>query len=149
MRTVKILCGGYGAPRPNGKGKKLILAGQTVSVEDAEAERLIALGYASAVVATGKSAGFDPEASENAPGKEIAAETAEAHDLDEETLNAMTNAQLFDLAESLGLDPKPKQKKAYYVDLIAAGTAPLCVGGFEDAEDGVELPNLKAEDPVE
>lgn len=145
---VKILCGGYGAPRPNGKGKRLILSGQTVTVDDAEAERLISLGYASAVVATGESAGFGNETLVSTDADKTAENGAECREFDEATLSEMTNPQLFKLATSLGLSPKPKAKKADMIALILSADLAVQEVADDGAEDGVEMPDVGAEAPI-
>ncbi len=70
MKTVTILCGGYGRKLPAGSGvrTKLILRGQTVELEDAEAEELIRGNLAEEAVATPAAAQETPESGEDAPG---------------------------------------------------------------------------------
>ena len=143
MKLVKIICGGYGLPRPHG-GKRLILAGQTVALNDTEAERLIALGHA-APVATEESADFGSEPGANTPSEE---NVLEQREISKDDLLQLTNAQLRELATKLGLDPKPNQKKTYYVDLIASANVELAVVSDDDAEEGAELPDIGAEAPV-
>lgn len=44
MKVVQIISGGYGFRAKAGAPTKLILAGEVVCVDDAEAERLVKLG---------------------------------------------------------------------------------------------------------
>lgn len=46
MKVVQIISGGYGFRAKAGAPMKLILAGEVVCVDDAEAERLVKLGVA-------------------------------------------------------------------------------------------------------
>lgn len=46
MKVVQIISGGYGFRAKDGAPTKLILAGEVVCVDDAEAERLVKLGVA-------------------------------------------------------------------------------------------------------
>ena len=46
MKVVQIISGGYGFRAKAGAPTKLILAGEVVCVDDAEAERLVKLGVA-------------------------------------------------------------------------------------------------------
>lgn len=46
MKVVQIISGGYGFRAKTGAPTKLILAGEVVCVDDAEAERLVKLGVA-------------------------------------------------------------------------------------------------------
>ena len=46
MKVVQIISGGYGFRSKAGTPTKLILAGEVVCVDDAEAERLVKLGVA-------------------------------------------------------------------------------------------------------
>lgn len=46
MKIVQIISGGYGFRAKAGAPTKLILAGEVVCVDDAEAERLVKLGVA-------------------------------------------------------------------------------------------------------
>ena len=80
MKTVKMIFGSYGLPYnlPDGKrGVKLIDCGQTCEVEDAEADRLVALGVAAEVVATLQEAEALVEAGETTPEDSDALEGSE------------------------------------------------------------------------
>ena len=46
MKVIQIISGGYGFRAKAGAPTKLILAGEVVCVDDAEAERLVKLGVA-------------------------------------------------------------------------------------------------------
>ncbi len=46
MKIVQIVSGGYGLKRDNGLPAKLILRGEIVQLDDAEAERLVTGGFA-------------------------------------------------------------------------------------------------------
>ena len=54
MKVVQIISGGYGFRAKAGAPTKLILAGEVVCVDDAEAERLVKLGVAAEVDAETK-----------------------------------------------------------------------------------------------
>lgn len=146
MKLVKILCGGYGLPRPHG-GKRLILAGQTVALNDTEAERLIALGHA-APVATEECADFVAEQGANTSAQKASKEPL-IGSLDPEQLATMTKANLKKLAEDMGLDTSGCNVKADYVALISAEGFPVDDDEGEDAvDDGDAPPDLGAEAPV-
>lgn len=92
MKTVMILCGGYGLKLPTGSGvrTKLILRGQIVELEDAEAEKLIRANMAAEAVATSAagdallSPGGDTPPEETAPaGAENPLPEPEPEDEDE------------------------------------------------------------------
>lgn len=163
MKTVKILCGGYGLNirTANGVRTKLILKGQIVELEDDEAEELIRANMAAEAVAT-SAAGDAPLApGGDTPPEETALESSGGLSLDTDQLRQMTNAALSKLAEDMGLDPSRCRTKAELVELIAA--VPVSVepetedgDGEEDEDpedddsvnDGEAPPDLGAEAPV-
>ncbi len=147
MKTIKMIFGSYGAP--NGKGSvKLIDCGQTCEVEDAEAERLIALRVAQEVVATPQEHEELIEAGENTPDASDAQEGITVS-LDPEELSTWTVASLKRLAADMGLDTSKCRVKADYVELISAEEFPVDPEDDDDAVDDGELPpDLEAEAPV-
>lgn len=153
MKTVKIVSGVYGAD--NGKGGVTAIArGQTCEVSDAEAARLVSLGVAAMAVATLQEGQTAPEAGENTPEGDNAQEGAVGH-LDAGQLSSMTNAQLKQLAEDMGLDVTKCKKKADFIELITAEEVIVPTDGEEGEEeddtvdDGELPPDLEAEAPVE
>ena len=143
MQTVKILCGGYG--HNVGGRVQLVSRGGTVEVDEAEASRLVALGVASLVVTTPSAPVESPPPSENtSETKDSPDGFLEAH-LDRDQLLSMTNAQLKQLAEDMGLDPGKCRKKADYIDLITEATVYV---EDDEVDDGELPPDLTAEDPV-
>lgn len=150
MVEVKIISGSYGWRETRKAMPKLIERGSTCKVDEAEAQRLVALGVAAIV----SEAGEAPVATANAPesgaatcsdipGAENGAESnAEAH-LDAEQLQELTVAQLKELAEEMCISTAKLKKKD---DLIAAIIA-VSVEPGEEAAEG-ELPDLGAAAPV-
>lgn len=151
MKTIKMIFGSYGAP--NGKGSvKLIDCGQTCEVEDAEAERLIALHVAQEVVATPQEREEPIKAGENTPDASDAQEGFTGH-LDPDELSTWTVAELKQLAEDMELDTSKCKVKADYVALISEAEVIVPAEEEADEEDGTvddgELPpDLEAEAPV-
>lgn len=150
MKTVKIIFGSYGLP--NGKlGVKLIDRGQTCEIEDAEADRLIALGVAELVAETPHEPQEAVATGEDIPEEETQQEAFMGH-LDPEQLSAMTNASLKKLAEDMGLDASKCKVKADYVALISAVEFPVDPEDADeyedDVEDGEAPPDLTVEAPV-
>ena len=149
MKTIKMIFGSYGLP--DGKyGVKLIDCGQTCEVDDAEAERLVALGVAAVVVATPQEPQAETGTGENTPALETPQEPLSGS-LDPEQLATMTVANLKKLAEDLGLDTAKCRVKADYVALISAEEFPVDPEDDEDedvVDDGDTPPDLGAEAPV-
>ena len=150
MKTIRMIFGSYGLP--DGKrGVKLIDCGQTCEVDDAEAERLIALGVAAPVVATPQEPQAETGTGENTPAPETPQEPLSGS-LDPEQLSTMTKANLKKLAEDMGLDTSGCNVKADYVALISAEeflVDPEDDDEDEDAvDDGDTPPDLGAEAPV-
>lgn len=83
----------------------------------------------------------------NDSGAESGVETGmvghEAEPFDEESLNALTNAHLKEIAEGLGLDTSAMRKKADYVEAILAAQ-----DSDAEEDDGETPPELDAEEPV-
>lgn len=150
MKTVKILCGGYGlkVPAETGIRTKLILRGEVCELPDSEAAELIAANMAVPVVATPQERGDGIRAGENTP----AAKTPQEGFLDPEQLKTMTVAQLKQLAEDMGLDSTACKKKAELIERITAESVIIeeeeQPEGNEDEEDGEAPPELGAEAPV-
>ncbi len=154
MKTIRMIFGSYGLP--DGKfGVKLIDCGQTCEVDDAEAERLIALGVAAPVVATPQEPQAETGTGENTPAPETPQEPLSGS-LDPEQLSTMTKANLKKLAEDMGLDTSGCNMKADFVALIAAEEVQVDPEDDKEPEeededavdDGETPPDLKAEAPV-
>ena len=151
MKTIRMIFGSYGLP--DGKrGVKLIDCGQTCEVDDAEAERLVALGVAAPVVATPQEPQAETGTGEkNTPAPETPQEPLSGS-LDPEQLSTMTKANLKKLAEDMGLDTSGCNVKADFVALIAAEEFPVDPEDDDEDEDAVDdgdtPPDLGAEAPV-
>ena len=146
MVEVKITSGSYGWRKTKDAMPKLIERGGTCKVDEAEAQRLVALGVAAIVneadeapVATASAPESGATPCSDIPGAENGAESdAEAH-LDAEQLQELTVAQLKELAEEMGIATAKLKKKD---DLIAA----IIAVPVEPGEaDGDMLPTLGAE----
>lgn len=147
MVEVKIISGSYGWRETRKAMPKLIERGSTCKVDEAEAQRLVALGVAAIVseapVATTNAPESGAAPCSDIPGAENGAESdAEAH-LDAEQLQELTVAQLKELAEEMCISTAKLKKKD---DLIAAIIA-VSVEPGEEAVEG-ELPDLGAAAPV-
>lgn len=161
MREVKIIKGAYGH-KPAGTHRiRTVMAGNTVAVPDAEAERLVSIGVAEMIpqtveptcegVATLQEDRMDGEpcvgmSAETLLG-EADAEGGAASTLDPEQMKTMTNAKLRELAEAMGISTARLKNKT---ELIAAITAAQTVPAPEEenVEDGEQPPTLCAEAPV-
>lgn len=147
MKTVTIISGVYGAD--NGKGGVTAIArGQTCDVSDAEAARLVTLGVAAMAVATPHEGQTALGAGENTPDSNDAQEGSTGH-MDAEQLAGMTNAQLKQLADDMGLDTSKCNRKADYIALISAGKVIVPAENDDTVDDGELPPDLEAEAPVE
>lgn len=161
MQDVKIIKGAYGY-RPAGTSRiRTVLAGEVVSVPDAEAERLAGLGVAEILLPVASPTSEDVATLqegtfEGQPGVGLDAELTggqadteggAALTLDPEQLKSMTNAKLRELAESMGIHAVKLKNKA---ELIQALTAVQVIPGPEDesVDDGEHPPELCAEAPV-
>lgn len=150
MVEVKIISGSYGWRETRKAMPKLIERGSTCKVDEAEAQRLVALGVAAIVneadeahVATASAPESGAAPCSDISGAENGAEgDTEAH-LDAEQLQEMTVAQLKELAAELGIETAKLRKKD---DLIAA-IAAVPVEPGEEAGEG-DLPDLSAAAPV-
>lgn len=150
MVEVKITIGSYGWRKTKDAMPKLIERGGTCKVDEAEAQRLVALGVAAIVneadeapVATASAPESGAAPCSDIPGAENDAESdTEAH-LDAEQLQKMTVAQLKELAEEMCISTAKLKRKD---DLIAAIIA-VSVEPGEEAAEG-ELPDLGAAAPV-
>lgn len=140
MKIIKIITGAYGAD--NGKGGVTVIdRGQTCEVSDEEAARLVALGVAAMDVATPQEAQDAAGAGENTTNGNSSQEGTTGH-MDADQFSTMTNAQLKQLAEDMGLNVSKCKKKADYIELIAAEEVIV-------PPDGELPPDLEAEAPVE
>lgn len=150
MKTVKILCGGYGlkVPAETGIRTKLILRGEVCELPDGEAAELIAANMAVPVVATPQESADITGTGENTP----APKTPQEGVLDPDQLKTMTVAQLKQLAEDMGLDTAACKKKAELIERITAES--VIIEKEEQPEedeaedDGEAPPELGAEAPV-
>lgn len=149
MKLIKIINGTYGF-RPQPYVVELKDAGDPpFEVSDEEAARLIDLGVAA--IAFGEDseqlqAAMDgmvdqledqpapPEDPEDEDAEDIAEEPAQSFTREE--LELLTNPQLAELAEDLGVEVKGRPKKTELVDLI-----------LQAAAEDDELPDLGAADP--
>lgn len=141
MLTVKIISGTYG----HRQGKRIVPKDRTsepFELEDCEAERLVSIGVAKIVntsVATPKNGEELPPEGVNTPEENNGEnDTTDGDDapLTESELNAMTNAELKEMAESMGIDTLKFKVKKEYVEAIL------------EKVNGDVPPDLGAEDPV-
>ena len=143
MVKIRIISGGYGL-KENGVNKLKDRNSEPFFVDDTEAHRLIANGMAKKVeeVAPPKNNNDDIRgASINQSETTEATENVIGH-LSEEQLETMTNKQLKQLAEEMGIDTSKMRVKKDYISAITAVDV-------EIAEDGDEPPTIETEDPVE
>ena len=155
MARVRIISGTYGYRPPGSKHPVPKRIGDTVTVSDDEALRLITLKVAKLVDAQSpvsplsvlhdgpgeNSEGVDTDADQIPPGSDEGADTAEAviGHLDAEQLMELTKAELLKLADELGVDVSSSDNKA---EIVAALTQTEVTTGK------VVLPELSAEAPV-
>lgn len=161
MQQVKIIMGAYGY-RPAGTHcVRPVLAGETVSVPDMEAERLVSIGVAEIIPQAAEPAcegvaTLQEGPVEERPGIGMGAEMrcgeanvegGAASTSDPEQMKALTNAKLRELAEAMGI---PTAKLKNKTELIQAITAAQAIPGpaEESVEDGEQPPELCAEVPV-
>lgn len=161
MQQIKIVRGTYGH-RPAGTHRiRPVMAGNTVSVPDAEAERLVSIGVAEIVplaaepvnkiVATSQNGqtegepgmGMDAEMR----GGEANAGSGAASIPDLERLKTLTNAKLRELAESMGIPTAKLKNKNELIQAITAIQS-LPIPEDESVDDGEHPPELCAEAPV-
>lgn len=154
MKRIKITKGTYRQKVEGTKRSILISIGERAIVSDREAERLIKLGvaiYVSEAAAKPSFAapvagikGENPvDAHLHASAGENGVEDAAIATLDAEQLHTMTNADLKQLAEDMGLDTSKLKTKANYIDAITS------VEISPDSSDDEEAPpEVSAEEPV-
>lgn len=162
MATIKIICGAYGYRPPERPGiVQAVRVGQTCEVSDEEATRLVSLGVAELCTAEGvatpsvthSEGGGCNDTPDQDEGKKTTLDGLELPDtLDivdghftEESLGAMTNKALAELAADLGLDAKACKNKADYVALLASAELDM---SDQDEGDDDEPPTPGAELPV-
>ena len=155
MVKIRIISGGYGY-KENGINKLKDRNSDPFFVDEAEAENLTTLGVAEIVgtsVATPVNDDFNTEAMSNTDEEENGyngeneakteddetGDTVSGH-LDEEQLQSMTNKELKNLAEDMGIDTSKMKVKKDFIEAI------LELDVLVDDED---LPNLSTEEPVE
>jgi len=159
---VIIKSGGYGYKA--GNLHKLAMRGDVVDIPDDEAKLLIESGNAdlAADVRLPQAAGGVPVTASAAAGVNTPVETnaatgqesGEGAHLAPERLQAMTNAELKKLAESMGIDTTKLRTKAQLVAAIAnvpledAICEPTENGDEDDISDGELPPDLRAEAPI-
>lgn len=156
MSFIQITAGAYGLDAGNGR-IRTIRRGERCEVADDEAARLVGLGIAARVVSEGAPApagGAGRAAEGSAPPKmENAAEGLELGEsgLDPEQLRKLTNAQLRELAEDMGLDTSAMKVKEDFVAAISAVPVDAVDGEIEVIGDngGETPPELGAAGPVE
>ena len=133
MRKIRVTVGTVGYYDAKHAHKRMTAADGPFECEDTQAEHFVSAGVAEYV-------GGVIEADE-ADEQEVTGHLAKSQ------LEEMTIQQLQNLAGDLGVDVTGCQKKADYVDAIAA--AEVNAGGMVDDEDtdGDDLPDLNAADP--
>lgn len=161
MQQIRIIQGTYGH-RPEGTHRiRPVMAGDTVSVPDAEAQRLVSIGVAEIIPQAAEPAREGVATLQEGPAEgepsigmgpemrcgEANAEGGTASTSDLEQLKVLTNAKLRELAEVMGI---PTAKLKNKTELIQAITAAQAIPGPEDesVEDGDQPPELCAEVPV-
>ncbi len=142
MKKIKVIQGGCGIKYTDahGNARHALKTSEDAPFEcdDAQAESLVSLGVAKYVGATAaaepaqqnEDAGEDSQKPENLTGH-----------LDAAQLETMTNEQLKNLAEDLGIDVTGCKKKADFVAAIMAAEVEA------EGDDSDELPELDAADP--
>lgn len=155
MARVRIISGTYGYRPPSSKHPVPKRIGDTVTVSDDEAVRLITLKVAELVDAQSPvsplsvlSDGFgensesaDTDADQIPPESDEAADTADViiGHLDAEQLMELTKAELLKLADEMGVDVSSSDNKA---EIVAALTQ------VEVSTSDMVPPELSAEAPV-
>lgn len=163
MKKVKIISGGYGYVPPDRMIVKTVYAGDTVSVDDCEAERLVRIGAAEIVTETPAETVATPPGGENGSGaggnppedKGGSAPQEKGH-LDPEQLQELTIKKLTELAGNMGIDASKCKVKADFIAAITAGLAeedPTEDGEEDEDTDPDEVqggtpPELTMEEPV-
>lgn len=161
MQQVKIIMGAYGHHPAGTHCVRPVLAGETVSVPDTEAERLVSIGVAEIIPQAAEPlcegvATLQEGPVEEGPGIRMGAEMrcgeadvegGAVSTPDPEQLKALTNAKLREMAEAMGI---PTAKLKNKDELIQAIIAVQCIPVPEDesVEDGEQPPELCAEVPV-
>ena len=130
MRRIRVTVGTVGYYDAKHAHKRMTAADGPFECEDTQAEHFVSAGVAEYV-------GGVIEADD----QEVTGHLAKSQ------LEEMTIQQLQNLAGDLGVDVTGCNKKAEYVDAIAA--AEVTAGGAVDDEDadGDDLPDLNAADP--
>lgn len=139
MKEVKIIKGTYGH-KVNGRVKPVSLGG-TVELQDAEADRLVALKVAEYVSVV-------PECEqEETKQEEAVSENKErgAYHLDRSQLEIMSVANLKCLATDFGIDVK-NLKKAEIIDLLVDVAVDIDINAATK-EPPADFPELNAEAP--
>lgn len=132
---IKIISGVYGYLDKNGCVKPKTEKDEPFSLTEEQEARLVGLGVAEYV---------------NTPGQENGQENGQEDvHLDPEQLSEMTNAQLKEMAEEMGIDTKKLTTKAKLIEAITSVEVipgPAEDGEEEPEEDGEPLPDF---DPAE
>lgn len=135
---IKIISGVYGYLDKNGCVKPKTEKDGPFSLTKEQEARLVGLGVAKYV-----------EEAPEATGKDEVGETGH---LDPEQLGELTNAQLKELAEKMGIDTKKLTTKAKLIEAITAIEVipgPAEDGKEETEDDGESLPNFDPSEAVQ
>ena len=120
MKVVQIISGGYGFRAKAGAPTKLILAGEVVCVDDAEAERLVKLGVAAEAELDAETKAIVEQADADSNDVETQEEASEAEEkpegLAEIAIDDFAKVELR-CAEVLSCEPIPKAKKLLKLQL--------------------------------
>lgn len=136
---IKIVQGTYGYLDKNGVVKPKTEKDKPFSLTDEQEARLVGLGVAKYVQA-------EPPADSGQGNNE------ETGNLDPEQLGELTNAQLKEMAEQMGIDTKKLTTKAKLIEAITA--VEVIPGHAEDGEgepedDGEQAPTFDATEAVQ
>ena len=147
MKEVKIIAGTYGYVNSMKRVRPVSL-GETVWVDDAEADRLETLGIAEIIsdipVETTKSVANSCEDKNSTCYPENLSEGSIEGCLDGDDLSELSMTQLKELASDIGIDTKGIKRKDKLIELISAET----VYGTPYDEDACSHHCVGAEDHV-
>lgn len=147
---IRVIKGGYGLKQKGSSSAKLVQAGQTCEVDDAEAKRLVGMGVAEIAtttaatdVATPTDEAVDEKEGNFTPDEKAPTDEPTGAFLDPARLETMKNADLKKLADDMGIDSTKCRTKADFIAAICAVDEDV---GSDDEEGG---PDLGVEDPVQ
>ena len=140
MIKIKIVSGTYGynngfSVEPKNKDS------DPFEIPDAEAKRLVSLGFAEFVI-KGEQAAEVEENNFHVETPSDEKNNIEGH-LDAEQMEKMTNADLKKLAEDMGIDTSKMKKKSDYIEAIVSEQ--VFISEDDAIEEGLEI---GTEDPV-